>query len=465
MAGQNKLSDSALQRMKLEDGQEKRVSDGGNLKGRLKKTSKGRVCRFAFHYKRDGEEQPPLYIGSWPTMSLPDVRAERDRYRAWIDAGLDPRVELGKAKAKERAEAIVAQVTGGATVRGLYARWFDNMVVPAYKDDGLEVRRLFEGKVLPVIGDLELAWIDANPRQARGLVADIAYKAKNEGKGRTAALLRSYLGEMFRHGMALGLVDHDPTTLLRAKDLHDRAPRQRSLAADAESGKPDEIKPLAEALGAAGLHDRYQAAILVLLATLARVGELSKAEWKHLDLDAGTWQIPEENSKSGEARTIHLSPFAVRQFRRLATFAEVGNPFVLPGRPERARHVTRNDDDPKTHIDEKTLSRMVKDRQRGDGKILKNRTERYAAAFILPGGPWTIHDLRRSGASLLGELGVDEAVVERCLGHLPPRRIVKTYQTSKRGEQQRLAFILLGQELERLIDGKSATVVALPRMG
>jgi len=174
------------------------------------------------------------------------------------------------------------------------------------------------------------------PKQARGLVADIAFKAKNRGNARTASLLRSYIGQMFRHGIELGLVDTDPTTTLKAKSLYDRAPRQRSLAVDHADGKPDEIKPLAEALGACGLHDRYQAAILVLLATLARVGELCKAEWQHLDLDAGTWRIPEENSKNSVARQIHLSPFAVRQFRRLAKFAEVGNPYVLPGRPERA---------------------------------------------------------------------------------------------------------------------------------
>jgi len=88
----------------------------------LTKTASGRVCRFGFSYYRGGKTTE-VYIGTWPAMSLADVRAKRDEYRAMLDAGLD-RSRDRQGEGEGRAEAIVAQVTGGATVRGLYTRWF-----------------------------------------------------------------------------------------------------------------------------------------------------------------------------------------------------------------------------------------------------------------------------------------------------------------------------------------------------
>ena len=65
-----------------------------------------------------------------------------------------------------------------------------------------------------------------------------------------------------------------------------------------------------------------EAAIWVMLATGCRVGELSKARWENVLFEEKRWHIPAEDTKElpgGKQRelNVHLSPFALRVFKRL----------------------------------------------------------------------------------------------------------------------------------------------------
>ncbi len=76
-----------------------------------------------------------------------------------------------------------------------------------------------------------------------------------------------------------------------------------------------EIAELRDAIPNARLENHAGLAIWILLATLARVGELSAAAWSDVDLEAGTWFIPE--TKNSRPHIIYLSGFAIAQFRQL----------------------------------------------------------------------------------------------------------------------------------------------------
>jgi integrase len=76
---------------------------------------------------------------------------------------------------------------------------------------------------------------------------------------------------------------------------------------------------------------------------------------------------------------------------------------------------------------------------RGFSKF-KQIVDRELAAAGTPIIGWTLHDLRRSGATRLGEhLGVEERVVEEILGHVIPG-IRGTYQVGKYLAQKRQAL-------------------------
>lgn len=46
------------------------------------------------------------------------------------------------------------------------------------------------------------------------------------------------------------------------------------------------------------------------------------------------------------------------------------------------------------------------------------------------------HDLRRTGATIMGELGVDGEVIERCLNHVEPNRRKRIYQRQQTETQK-----------------------------
>jgi integrase len=57
--------------------------------------------------------------------------------------------------------------------------------------------------------------------------------------------------------------------------------------------------------------------------------------------------------------------------------------------------------------------------------------------LLLTGGEWTPHDLRRTAATLMGELGVRPDVIERTLNHIEQNRMSRIYQRqSLEAEQQ-----------------------------
>ncbi len=82
-------------------------------------------------------------------------------------------------------------------------------------------------------------------------------------------------------------------------------------------------------------------------------------------------------------------------------------------------------------------------------------------ALLLPGGQWTSHDLRRSGATLMGELGVDGDTIERCLNHIEQNRIKRTYQRQSNAQAMLEAWELLGTRLELLTNLSADNVVTI----
>lgn len=181
-----------------------------------------------------------------------------------------------------------------------------------------------------------------------------------------------------------------------------------------------------------------QAAIWLLLATGARVGELVKARWSEFDLDAGTWTIPAERSKNGKPHLVHLSAFALDWLRRLRE----PSPGTLLFEGRKANEP----------LSEKWIGKCLRDRQRATP--LRGRS-RKSGALVLAGGEWRMHDLRRTMASRMGDLGIAPHVIEKCLNHAL-EGILRVYQHQEYLPERKAAFERWGQELARLAAGQAA---------
>lgn len=411
--------------------------------------------QFTWRYRYSGKTRE-IAVGTWPKLSLAEVRQERKTLADTLARGQDP-AELraviklqGRAEVNEAAAAVQARIEAAAavqarmTVKELFGKW-EQSALSARKDKGAEIKRSFAKDVLPAIGDMaaeDVRRVDV----ARILDGVVSRDAR--------ILARNLLGDirqMYGFGIARGLLEIDPTSHMKRDSYGRKVERDRVLTGA-------EIKALAKALPGAHLAKTAELAIWVQLATCCRVGELLQARWTDIDLDGRAWRIPADVAKNEHEHTVHLSDFTLEKFQALhaLTGVTVGGDgeskpcvWVMPA---------RNGED---HVDLKSLTKQIGDRQRGDKEAMSNRSA-HGKALTLAGGKWTPHDLRRTGATIMVSLGVLPEVVERCLNHREQNRVKRIYQRHDYKKEMREAWQLLGERIEALLAAKDAAkVVAL----
>lgn len=407
--------------------------DNNGLYARVHKGSADHRPRITFVYRyKTGGKTRWHRLGEYSTAyRLADARRDHAKARNQRDQGLDPSRERERLKAdnaaKEQAQALEK------TMRGLFEDWEKKHLKGQRKDGGAMVRQFIESDVLQYIGKIKAR--DVTRQDLVQLIDRIA----DRGSNRKANAVLSLLKQMYKHGLARGIVDADPTYgLTKAHAGGKETPRERNLA-------PAEITALAKVLPDANLPDRLQAALWLLLATGARVGELIRAEWREFDLDARTWTIPAERSKNKKQHIVYLSDFAVRWLKVLQ---DKGTTTLLfEGRKEREP------------LSEKWISKCLRDRQRT--KAFKKRTTK-TGVLLLDGGEWRAHDLRRTMASRMGDLGIAPHVIEKCLNHTLGG-ILAVYQRQDYLAERREAFDTWGRYLERITTADASNVIELPR--
>ncbi len=148
-----------------------------------------------------------------------------------------------------------------------------------------------------------------------------------------------------------------------------------------------ELGAILPKIGAAD-SDPYRRAFRFLLLTLARREEVSGATWRDIDLAACEWTIPGSESKNGKAHRVPLSSQAVALLKSIAPAEPDDLVFRTPAK--------RGGNGRLANWDRETKKLMEETKTHG----------------------WTRHDLRRTGATLLGELGVEPHVIEAALNHV-----------------------------------------------
>ncbi|WP_409322932.1 tyrosine-type recombinase/integrase, partial [Pseudomonas putida] len=421
-----KLTAKKLEAFKANDHGTILREDGG-LVAKVRAGVRGVTILFRFEFKHEGVKRD-LSLGSWPKKSLAQIRAERDEVKAVTTKGILP-IAARKAANIEAQAAVAAtiaqaerRIAENKTVSDLFEEWIRDGV--SREDANAELRRSFTKDVLPIIGKKPLRSLTEKD------LLTVLRSVKARGLNRTVVIRSKDIGQMLRWAEKRKpwrslMVDGNPADLIDVKQLldHDYQEERNRLLS------PDEIRELRdifarleldyEALdkgqkysGVRPANKRVQCAVWICLGTLCRIGELLKAEWKHLDFEKGNWFIPAKTTKGRKGKRqdhhVFLSAFALEQFKMLN--AHTGHTrFCFPSRDENS------------HVDTKTISKLIGDRQCS----LKNRSKPLPgrhhddSLVVSKGtkGEWTPHDLRRTGATLMQELGVNLDIIDRCQNH------------------------------------------------
>ena len=419
------LTDRAIKTAKVMDKSSVYLSDGGGLYLRvLKSGSKVWVYRM----KDASGKTRWVDIGTYPNLPLTDARIEAAILKNKRRQGIDP-IEEKKDEEASKAEAKSLKAAR-LSVQALFERW-ERQELTKRKDKGAEARRSFNKDVLHILGDIPAT--DVN----RAMVAAVLDAIVARDAGVVANHLLGDLRQMFGFGIARGLVENDPTSHLKKADFGGKKVERDRVLSESE------IKELFSKLTSANIHNKTKLAIWIMLSTCCRVGELSQAKWVDVDFQRNEWRIPPEHSKNARAHIIRLSAFAVAQFRALNADTG-GTEWCYPNRES------------KSHVCLKSISKQIHDRQRKVG--IKGRGK-PSGALILSDGSWTPHDLRRTGATMMGSLGIRPDVIEKCLNHIEQNRVQRIYQRQKLEAEQTDAWRLLGERVNLLASTHVENVV------
>ncbi|HMD76495.1 MAG TPA: integrase arm-type DNA-binding domain-containing protein [Terracidiphilus sp.] len=335
------------------------VSDGRGLS--LDVLPSGKMS-WLYRYCLDGK-YGKVNLGRYPDLTLKAARGKRDELAGQVAEGKSPAVE-----AKQRR----AGLSSNPTVREFGERYFTEQVVRNWKDPK-SIRRYLDNEILPALGEKALKELNALDVQA------LVYRKRDSGRIAAAMQLRNVLKQMFDYALELQLVTINPAAMVATRYIGKARKRVRVLT-------PKEIRLYLHTIYQSNIRRQFKLALHIILLTLSRKSELLLARWEHVNFEAGEWLIPEGNAKTGKPHIVYLSTQVAEMFRELKALAG-DSKLVLPGRSSFTRPFAAN----------------------ALNKALEGLT------FDMD--PLTIHDLRRTGATLLTEHGFNRDVIEKALSH------------------------------------------------
>jgi integrase len=297
------LSDTALRGLKVW-AKDTKLTDGRGLY-LLVKTTGGRLWRL--NYRFNGKYKT-LSLGPYPDIGLKDARERADEARKLLVQGIDP--GAARKAAKVASEARAAN-TFEALAGSWFARWKEGKA-----DPGKAWARL-ETYVFPWLGAVPVA--DIKPVM---VLDGLKTHVEAVGKLDTLRKIKSYVSQIMRHAIQVGIDVRDPCPDLRG------AFKKGDVKHYASITDPVKVGALMRAIDGYTGFFSVRAALRIAPLVFVRPGELRAARWAEIDLDAGTWSY-----FIGKTKTEHLVPLprqAVAILRDLFSMTGGGD-LVFPG--------------------------------------------------------------------------------------------------------------------------------------
>ncbi len=434
----------ALQALTSQD-DGRRISMGESLYGTVRAGQDGAISvHVVWRYKIGGKvRQTP--IGTWRELggkSLKELREIKNQLATDKANGKDPIAEKEADRLKKQADQIEAKQTqinrlqalaekdARMTVRVLFDLW-QRTDLRKRQDGGSEALRAFEADVFPLIGDVAAADV------TKAHIQRIIDTMLSRGVKRMTERVFSDLRQLFGFAMDRDHIEADPTARIKKHKIGGSVERDRVLS-------EAELIEFFKRLPVSGLVETSQCALIIQLATVTRIGEVLGARWEHVDFDRRLWTLPEP--KNGKRHKVYLNDLALWEFEALRQHTGLTE-WVFPASRLNGP------------VCPKTVTKQVADRQRGDGAPMSGRSKQ-TDSLALAGGQWRPHDLRRTGATLMAELGVLPDVIERCLNHIEQAKVKRIYQRAQYEAPMREAWQRLGDRLALLAD-KPGNVVTM----
>jgi integrase len=397
------LTAAFLRHVKLPSSGQVEIADGGcpGLRLRLSTT----VATWVLCCRDIAGRMRRFTLGGFPAMGLKDARDEARRLRQEIRQGKDPIKDRREGrKAAQDAYGADSTVLTLARLLDAYA------AVPANRKRSWARRRRMIENVFAAKLDRAVMKLTASELQ---LAID------SYGSIMSAASAVRSLKPILKWGTKRALVGTGVAEALEPPDGSRRS-RDRVLARD-------EIRMVLNALDV--VPEGYAQATRMLFWSAARLGDVCAMRRGDVDLATGVWSLVQ--IKTGELNVIPLPRQALAMLQA-----------CCEGLSADALVFTNT-----------------------EGRRMQNwhlATRRIQQASDTTG--WHRHDIRRTVATIMGDLGTPPHVIETALGHKlrtsadgsPVSRIAQVYNRSRYRPEHADALQRLADELDRIRTGEDA---------
>ncbi|RWP08343.1 site-specific integrase [Mesorhizobium sp.] len=395
------LTDIALKRLKPKDKMYK-VADRDGMYAAVSPT--GQIA-FRYDYRTNGRRET-VTLGRYGEGGLTLAEA-RDRClaaRKMVAAGKSPAHE--KQREKRRLSATASFGDQGK-------RWFKEAKMA---DSTRSMREaIFDRDILPIWERRQLTEI--TPDDLRALCA----KVKDRGAPATAVHIRDIVKQIYSFAILHGEKIANPADEVGPASIATFEAKDRALS-------PAEIRIMLKELESVPTLPTIRLGLKFILLTMVRKSELLEATWDEVDFQNAVWGIPKERMKRKKPHNVYLSRQSLDIMIALKTCA-ANSRYVLPSRYDA--------DEPMSRATFNRVTAAIVDR---------------AKKQDFPLAQFTVHDLRRTGSTLLNEIGFNRDWIEKCLAHDDSRSSRGVYNRAEYELQRRHML----QEWADMIDAWAA---------
>jgi integrase len=406
--------------LKLPSGKSDHIEFDSDIPGfgiRLREGGGKRV--WIFQYKH-GAQQRRMTFGHYPAMDVPAARARAEELHAEVKLGHDPAADKAERQAKS------GETFGDCVELYLDRRRKDSQLRPSSL-------REIERHLTRNLKALHRIRIDQVDRRAIALELARIGTAAPVQANRTGGNLGTFLKWCVQEG----LIESNPAAVTNKNPVRSRD--RVLIKGDSEAGEIDatELKLIWGALQ----DDDFGAIMRLLILTGQRAGEIAGLARSEVDLTKNLISLPAARVKNHRPHTIPLSAAARA---------------IIEARPQRVG------------ADGKLRNLIF---GRGEGPFSGWSTakgwlgERLAEANGKPLPHWTPHDIRRTAATGMNEIGIAPHIVEAVLNHVSGHRggVAGIYNRASYETEKRNALNLWAEHVLAWVDGRKANVTVLRR--
>jgi integrase len=405
------LTDTALKNLKPK-GKPYKVSDRD---GMYVVVAPSGTVTFRLDYRLNGGRET-MTLGQYGPAALSLARAREKT----IDARRAVMEGNSPAHEKQRAKRRIKEAKNFGEFG---ERWLKD--APMADSTRAMRRAIFERELLPVCKNRLLHEI--RPDDLRALCAKIV----DRGAPATAIHVRDILKQIYGFAILHGEKVANPADEVGPASIATFVPKDRSLS-------PTEIRVMLKQLEHVATLPTIRLGMRLFLMTMVRKSELQDATWDEVDFENAVWSIPKERMKRSKAHNVYLSRQSMDIMIALKTCA--GNSrYLLPSRYDA--------DAPMSRATFNRITYSVVERAKLEG---------------LPLEPFTVHDLRRTGSTLLNELGFNSDWIEKCLAHEDGRSSRGVYNKAEYEPQRRHMLQEWADIIDAWVEGRKHVPVLTP---